>query len=69
MIEENITDSIVNNIKIDCPNEDDFLVTQTTEQIDKDRIKEEIEKLQIDLTMSSKDFETTQNIEDEKQNE
>ena len=69
MIEENITDSIVNNIKIDCPNEDDFLVTQTTEQIDKDRIKEEIEKLQTDLTMSSKDFETTQNIEDEKQNE
>ena len=66
MIEENITDSIVNNIKIDCSNEDDFLVTQTAEQIDKDRIKEEIEKLQTGLTMWSKDFETIQNIEDEK---
>ena len=66
MIEENITDSIVNNIKIDCPNEHDFLVTQTAEQINKDRIKEEIENLRTGLTMWSKDFETTQNIKDEK---
>ena len=41
-------------------------MTQTAEQIDKDRIKEEIENLQTGLTMWSKDFETTQNIEDEK---
>ena len=45
LIEENITDSILNNIKIDYQNEDDFPMLQTAEQINKDRIKEEIEYL------------------------
>ena len=45
LIEENITDSILNNIKIDYQNEDDFPMLQTAEQIDKDRIKEEIKYL------------------------
>ena len=40
-----MTDSIVNNIKIDYQNEDDFPMLQTAEQINKDRIKEEIEYL------------------------
>ena len=56
LIEKNITDSIVNNMKINYQNEDDFPMPQTTEQINKDRIKEEIEYLQMDLTMRSRDF-------------
>ena len=56
LIEKNITDSIVNNMKTNYQNEDDFPMPQTTEQINKDRIKEEIEYLQMDLTMRSRDF-------------
>ena len=56
LIEENITDSIVKNMKINYQNEDDFPMPQTTEQINKDRIKEEIEYLEMDLKMQSRDF-------------
>ena len=56
LIEENITDSIVKNMKINYQNEDDFPMPQTTEQINKDKIKEEIEYLEMDLKMQSRDF-------------
>ena len=65
LIEENITDSIVNNIKIDFPEEDDFPMLQTAVQVYKDRIIEETEYLQTGSTMRSKDFETMQTTEDE----
>ena len=65
LIEENITDSIVNNIKIDFPEEDDFPMPQTAVQVYKDRIIEETEYLQTGSTMRSKDFETMQTTEDE----
>ena len=39
--EENITDSIVNNIKINYQNEGNFPMLETAKEINKDRIKEE----------------------------
>ena len=39
--EKNITDSIVNNIKINYQNEGNFPMLETSKEINKDRIKEE----------------------------
>ena len=69
LIEEDVVNSIINNEKIEYPHNCDFLTQQTVDEIDEDRIKEEIEYLKTALQVRSRDFETIQNIEDKKQNE
>ena len=69
LTEKDVVKSIINNEKTEYPDNCDFLTLQTADEIDEDRIKEEIKYLKTALQVRSRDFEIIQNIEDKKQNE